>query len=394
MQVTGNRQVSWPGAIIALLTVAALGAAAIGPWLIAASALLALVVLWLLSPKPVSASSRVDAEQVTRDAVQEALEPLGHPLILVQHSRITLANAAARDVLGPHIVGQDIRVGLRHPDAVHLLNSSDGASVTIPGFLGGRTLWQLTRREIDGQRSLIELIDRTAEADVGRAHTDFVANASHELRTPLAAIIGYIETLSDPDQPVPTETAARFHEIVLAEARRMESLVTDLMSLSQVEAEKHDAPAEKVDLGKLVARVLGEVVALTGKDRVEFDGLSAADLFVRGEPGQLEQLVRNLIDNALKYGSSAEPVRVRVSADPSNAVSLIVEDKGPGIAPEHLPHLTRRFYRTDPGRSRAAGGTGLGLAIVKHIVERHRAKLEIESTLGEGTCVSVRFPPC
>ena len=111
---------------------------------------------------------------------------------------------------------------------------------------------------------------------------------------------------------------------------------------------------------------------------------------IEGDRSQLDQLLRNLIENALKYGDPAEPVTVSVDALPKQ-VTLAVGDRGPGIAAEHLPHLTRRFYRTDPGRSRAAGGTGLGLAIVKHIVVRHQGRLDIASAVGKGTTVTVRF---
>ena len=123
---------------------------------------------------------------------------------------------------------------------------------------------------------------------------------------------------------------------------------------------------------------------------VLIDADNAQPAIIEGDRTQLDQLLRNLVDNALKYGDPEQPVRVAVESD-DDEVALSVADRGPGIAPLHLPHLTRRFYRTDPGRSRAAGGTGLGLAIVKHIVERHRGKLDIASKLGEGTTVSVRF---
>ncbi len=251
-------------------------------------------------------------------------------------------------------------------------------------------MWQLTRRAIDERRTLIELLDRTAEADVSRAHTDFVANASHELRTPLSAIIGYVETLTEEGQTVDAATAARFHQTVLREARRMETLVSDLMSLSQVEAEKHELPTEEIDLARLTERAVGEVTAIAGKERVNLT-VPEQPVPILGDRTQLEQLVRNLVDNALKYGDPDQPVQVLLEAARDKAV-LSVADRGQGIAPEHLPLLTRRFYRTDPGRSRAAGGTGLGLAIVKHIVERHRARLDIASTLGVGTTVTATFP--
>ncbi len=352
--------------------------------------------LWLTLPAPEAEGPRINAEQASRDATREMIESLSQPLLVLEDTRITLANAAAREALGAHILGQDARIALRHPDAMRLLEMGAdegwGDSVTITGFTGGRSLWQLTRRRIDKKRWLIELSDRTAEADISRAHTDFVANASHELRTPLAAIIGYVETLAEGGAALDEATRTRFHEVVLREARRMQSLVEDLMSLSHVEAEKHDRPTEPIDLTKLTARVVGEVASIHGRDRL-VTIFPDDDANVLGEVSQLEQLLRNLIDNALKYGDPAKPVAIRVSHALSGATTLTIADRGPGIAPEHLPHLTRRFYRTDPGRSRAAGGTGLGLAIVKHIVERHRATLDIASTVGEGTTFTVCFPP-
>lgn len=381
---------------IAGLALAALGAigllvAGTSPWLVGAIALVWAGSLWLTMPEPEIAEVRVDKAEVTRDAVREAIESLGEPLLVLEGSRIVMANAAARAALGSHVQGQDFRIGLRHPEAMRLLDMADGESVSIPGFTGPRSLWQLTRRRIDRQRWLIELADRTTEADVSRAHTDFVANASHELRTPLAAIIGYVETLEEGGPAVDAEAEKRFLGIVLREARRMLSLVEDLLSLSHAEAEKHDHPTTPLDLGKLAARVVGEVSSLTGKERVQLIE-AAPDAQVAGDPTQLEQLLRNLIDNALKYGGAESPVAVSVTVPKDGRVALCVADRGPGIAAEHLPHLTRRFYRTDPGRSRASGGTGLGLAIVKHIVERHRGDLDIQSAPGKGTRVTVTFP--
>jgi two-component system phosphate regulon sensor histidine kinase PhoR len=380
-----------PGLFLAALAALGLTVAGVSLSLVAAVVLVWIGSLWLTLPEPEIIEARVDKAVVTRDAVREAIESLGAPLLVLEGTRIVMANAAARAALGAHVQGQDARIGLRHPDAMRLLDMADGDSVTIPGFTGTRSLWQLTRRRIDKQRWLIELSDRTTEADVSRAHTDFVANASHELRTPLASIIGYVETLEEGGPAVDAEAQKRFLGIVLREARRMLSLVEDLLSLSHAEAEKHDHPTEPLDLGKLAARVVGEVASLRGKEQVQL--VAAADgAIVAGDSTQLEQLLRNLIDNALKYGGADSPVEVGVAAPRANTIELTVTDHGPGIAPEHLPHLTRRFYRTDPGRSRASGGTGLGLAIVKHIVERHRGKLDITSTLGEGTRVSISLP--
>jgi two-component system phosphate regulon sensor histidine kinase PhoR len=204
----------------------------------------------------------------------------------------------------------------------------------------------------------------------------------------LPRLPGYVETLADPDAKVDEATAARFHATVLRESRRLQSLVEDLMSLSRIEAEKHEVPRDRIDLGQLVGSIGSEVAMTAGDDRIEVDTTEAV---VGGDRQQLDQLVRNLIDNAFKYGDQTAPVKVKLSVNSGEAL-LTVTDKGEGIHPDHLPYLTRRFYRTDPGRSRTAGGTGLGLAIVKHIVERHRGKLDIASTLGVGTTVSVRIP--
>ncbi|NOU04486.1 MAG: two-component sensor histidine kinase [Novosphingobium sp.] len=377
--------------LLALAAAIAMALAGANPWLVLAVLVLWLGSLWLAVPEPEIAAPKVDAAEASRDAVRETIEALGGPVLLLDQARIVMANGAARAALGSHIVGQDARIALRHPDAMRLLDMEDGASVSIPGFTGGRSLWQLVRRRIDADRWLIELTDRTSESDVGRAHTDFVANASHELRTPLAAIIGYVETLEDGGPAVDAAASKRFLGIIEREAKRMLSLVEDLMTLSHVEAEKHDRPSEDIDLGRLAARVVGEVSSLRGKERVEL-GDCLADVRIAGDAGQLEQLLRNLIDNALKYGAPDQPVRVGLHDAERGRVVLSIVDKGPGIAAEHLPHLTRRFYRTDPGRSRASGGTGLGLAIVKHIVERHGGQLDIASEVGEGTSVSVTLP--
>ncbi len=387
---SGKKLFPWAGISLALATAIGMLFAGSNIWLVLGVVLLWLGSLWLSRPEPPSESPRSDRARASRDAMSELIEPLGFPLILFDRDRIVAANNAARSALGAHIVGQDARIALRHPEAVRLLELEDGASVTIRGLTSARSLWQLTRMRIDDRYWMIELIDRTTEADVSRAHTDFVANASHELRTPLAAIIGYVETLADGAGSLDADTASRFHETVLREARRMQGLVSDLISLSQLEAEKHEPPGERVDLGQLAADIVREFDQTAGRNRVEIERPAKAFPML-GDAKQLDQLLRNLIDNALKYGDGRTPVKVALALPDERHVELIVADTGPGIAPEHLPHLTRRFYRTDPGRSRAAGGTGLGLAIVKHIVERHRGRLDFASTLGLGTTVTIRF---
>lgn len=376
----------WPSMIVALGTVIAMVVLGTSPALGVAVLILWLGTLWLSRPEPTLELRTPDEGSVSRQTMVELVEPFSVPVLMLEGQRIAAANAAAREALGSHIVGQDARVALRHPEAITLLAKPQGDAI-VRGLTGPRSLWQVRRVSIDQRYSLIELVNRTAEADISRSHTDFVANASHELRTPLASIIGYIETLADPDAKVDAATAARFHATVLREARRLQSLVEDLMSLSRIEAEKHDPPRETLDLAQLAASICSEVTSNVGGERLEVE---VSEAFVTGDRQQLDQLIRNLIDNALKYGDADKPVRVLIASEGKEAV-LSVIDRGEGIHADHLPYLTRRFYRTDPGRSNAAGGTGLGLAIVKHIVERHRGNLDISSEVGKGTTVTVRF---
>ena len=174
----------------------------------------------------------------------------------------------------------------------------------------------------------------------------------------------------------------------------MQRLVEDLMSLSRIEAEKFRAPAEAVDLNELVKEVHAVIRdAANERSRDVVIDLDESLPFVAGDRAQLSQLLHNLVGNAMKYGRAGTPVTVSASRGPGSMVRLSVQDEGDGIAPEHLPRLTERFYRVDPSRSRAQGGTGLGLAIVKHIVERHRGRLDIQSTPGKGTTVTALLPP-
>ncbi|RVQ69783.1 two-component sensor histidine kinase [Croceicoccus ponticola] len=351
--------------------------------------------LFLSRPAPDMGRPRDDGMTITQDRIRELIEPLSLPFLVMENRRITVANRAARDVLGNHVIGQDARVALRHPEAVRLLDRNEGGQAIVRGLTGPRSVWEIALRPVDTSKTMIELVNRTAEADISRAHTDFVANASHELRTPLASIIGYVETLIDADReegarPMKSETRLRFLETIARESKRLQALVEDLMSLSRIEAEKHDLPTLILDFGTCIDTVVSGMQSLHGQDRIVIER-AQVPMPIRGDEQQVHQLARNLIENALKYGAADEPVRVSLQRT-NGLFEFRVSDSGEGIAPEHLPHLTRRFYRTDPGRSRAVGGTGLGLAIVKHIVERHRGRLEIDSKLGNGTTVIVRLP--
>ena len=345
--------------------------------------------LWLAAAQPPPPSAALEPAPLDETQMGDLFEASEVPIVIINRDRVSVANAAARALFGTHIVDQDIRMTLRNPEALRLVDSSESGGVTVSGLSRRRDVWRINRKALPGGIDVLEFIDRTSESDISRAHTDFVANASHELRTPLASIIGYVETLRE-DSDLDASTTDRFLSTILREARRLQSLVSDLMSLSRIEAEKHDVPADRVDLSALVERAARDAAGSEHSARLLLE--IVPDVFSQGDSQQLEQLVRNLVDNAFKYGGGSEPVNVALSAGSGGRAAVTVTDHGDGIAPEHLPHLTRRFYRTDPGRSRASGGTGLGLAIVKHIVERHRGKLDIASIQGRGTTVSVRLP--
>ena len=345
--------------------------------------------LWLVGATPPPAVEQNSNGAISRDSMGDLFEHSETPVLLTDRGRVIVANLAARRLLGAHVLGQDVRMALRQPEAVSLLDSDQDGAAIVRGLARRNDIWRVNRKLLDTNLSVIELVNKTAEADISRAHTDFVANASHELRTPLASILGYVETLREEDRPEP-EMADKFLATIQREAKRLQDLVSDLMSLSRIEAEKHDLPSSTVALAAVAKRAAQDGAGAERLERLDFE--AHGDFIVRGDEQQLEQLVRNLVDNAMKYGAPDSSVTVRLAPQGETRVLLTVTDRGDGIAPEHIPHLTRRFYRTDPGRSRASGGTGLGLAIVKHIVERHRGKLSIDSKLGEGTRVKVSLP--
>jgi two-component system, OmpR family, phosphate regulon sensor histidine kinase PhoR len=249
----------------------------------------------------------------------------------------------------------------------------------------------------EGRRAfvLVVLRDVSQELKAEQMRADFVANASHELRTPLASLLGFIETLQGPAR---NDAAARdkFLPIMRTQAKRMARLIDDLLSLSRIELKAHIRPDATVDLGSAVGHVIDALAPLAKERGVELALERPPGRFdVAGDRDELIRVFENLVENAIKYGSSGGRVEVILAESPKgngrSDVAVTVRDHGPGIAAEHLPRLTERFYRVDVGQSRDKGGTGLGLAIVKHILARHRGRMTIESTPGEGASFTVRI---
>lgn len=323
-----------------------------------------------------------DTPKATHETAILALLDL--PALLIENERVLYANRAARELLGGHINGENVRLVLRAPNAIALILSPEGGRTRLSGLTFAGSQFDLTCSPLaDGVR-LVTLQDVSVQITVARAHADFVANASHELRTPIASILGFVETLLDDNAGGNPETRREFLKTISGEAQRMQSLVEDLMSLSRIEANKHDIPETTVDLVGIVKRESGDPqFAVTS---------NAESIPVHGDSSQLAQAVRNIVENAVKYGAPGATVDVGLETTANGWACLTVHNEGETIAPEHLSRLTERFYRADNGRSRTVGGTGLGLSIVKHIVERHRGRLDISSRDGQGTTVSIMLP--
>jgi two-component system phosphate regulon sensor histidine kinase PhoR len=333
---------------------------------------------------------------------QVGIAALADPALILSDSwRVAAANQGAGDLLGQRVRGADLRQSVRHPIVLEAVRRALGGESPVTrevASLGhAEGAFRVRVVALGGGRFLVTFTDVTQARLAERMRADFVANASHELRTPLANISGFIETLLGPaadDEPA----RRRFLEIMSREAGRMSRLIDDLLSLSRIELDKYVRPQTPLDLPLLLQDV-GKTLAM----RLEADGRRLRIEVPEGLPqvfgdrDQILQVLHNLVSNALKYGHSGTPIRLSAAlveggARGEDMVRVSVEDEGDGIAPEHLPRLTERFYRVDAGRSRSMGGTGLGLAIVKHIVERHRGKLEIVSRQGEGTIVSFTLP--
>ncbi len=386
------------GALLALL----LGTPVTGTIILSVAAVAAVTVAITFIPASPATRRREPPVDALRQPLHrhpdfnDLFDALQTPLLLVNAAQVRAANRAARDLLGDFIVDADVRTAIRHPAAADRLanprTAGPGGVIDLVGIGRPGQRWEMRTFPLaDGSR-LVGLTDQTARDAVERMRADFVANASHELRTPLAAILGYVETLSDPEAGDDQGLRQRFLGIIDKEARRMLRLVEDLLSISRIEASKGYLPEDILDLGDLVRDVAAEIGATTEPRGDDIELAIGGPAPIHADRAQMSQLLHNIIGNAMKYGRAGTPVRVRIAAAGAQMVELTVADQGDGIPADALPRLTERFYRVDSARSRTLGGTGLGLAIVKHVVERHRGRLDIESREGEGTTVRVRLP--
>lgn len=351
-------------------------------------------------PKPSARSGRAEA----------LLAHIPDPVILVDRRAIVLeANKAAHFLLPGLKLNHPLSFALRSPDVLDGIDAVLESGVPLRIEYSERVPTERTfevhigplQAEASGaavQSGVVLFFrDLTSARRLEAMRADFVANASHELRTPLASLLGFIETLQGPARD-DHKARERFLEIMRVQAQRMKRLIDDLLSLSRIEMRVHMSPTQVVDIRALVSQMVETLSPMAQERGVEIRTLAPSHpVQVFGDRDELLRVLENLIENGVKYGESGRAVDVSietVQVEGSNVqhVTLTVRDYGPGIAPEHLPRLTERFYRADVAQSRDKGGTGLGLAIVKHIVNRHRGQLGIASEPGQGASFTVTLP--
>jgi two-component system phosphate regulon sensor histidine kinase PhoR len=324
-------------------------------------------------------------------------------VVLGQDGRVIAFNAQASAIAPALRRGEPASIALRMPELVEAIRSANlsgraqriefSARLPSPRWSEAFVAPVAVAGEASGRAGIVVITvhDLTPIRRVEEMRADFVANVSHELRTPLAAIAGFIDTLQGPARDDPA-ARDRFLGIMQAQAWRMARLIDDLLSLSRIELRAHQRPDTPVDLALIVKHVVDGLQTLARDRNVAIEVSAPSEpLLVPGDHDELTRLFENLIENGLKYGASGKRVDIALASLAGEAVAS-VRDFGPGIAAEHLPRLTERFYRVDVGESRAQGGTGLGLALVKHILNRHHGRLTIDSKEGEGATFTVRLP--
>ncbi len=345
------------------------------------------------------------AELIRSPIVGKIVAAMPEPAVVVRaNGRAEAANRPAHELLPALRIGEPLFLALRSPDVLDAVRRvmSDGQAETVQWServpierVFEVSVAPLAEESGEVVGALLTMRDLTESRRVERMRADFIANASHELRTPLASLLGFVETLQGSAQADP-KAREKFLKIMREQGRRMARLIDDLLSLSRIEQKQHLRPEAEVDLAQ-VARHVADTLAPLAKDLgVEIKLDAEGPIAVIGDRDELVRVAENLIENAIKYGArgeSAERDRIEVSVKAVGREGrMAVRDYGRGIAPEHLPRLTERFYRVDAGQSRAKNGTGLGLAIVKHILARHRGRLMIASRLDQGSTFTVVVP--
>lgn len=341
-----------------------------------------------------------EREQATQELARfrRAAEALPDGVMILDgHRAIEWMNLQAEACLGLKAsidTGSRITHLLREPEFLAYLDSPDHRGVPLELHSQrnpGRSL-QIQAAPFAAGRTLLLVRDVTQLQKLATMRRDFVANVSHELKTPLTVTLGFVETALDALNDTPPQEIAQYLQTAAGQAQRMQQLIDDLLTLSSLETDSPPPLEDPVDMADLLADICREVEALSaGRHRISLENRGPRKLL--GSARELRSAFANLAGNAVRYTADGGAIMLSWSGEGEGGARFSVSDSGIGIAREHLPRLTERFYRVDRGRSRDAGGTGLGLAIVKHVLERHQAVLQIESEPGKGSRFSVLFPP-
>ena len=294
-------------------------------------------------------------------------------------------------------IGQQIRNLVRNPDFLQYLSSPDhSGSVEIDGYNALPTHPHRISIHLHhygkGRRMMLSR-DVTALVLAEAMRRDFVANVSHEIRTPLTVVSGFIETMQQLE--LSEEERKRFLDLMAQQSQRMQTLVSDLLTLSRLEGSPAPGTSEWIRAGDLLEQVVSEARTLSdviAKGQHEIVAEHGPEVEIAGAQTELLSALSNLLSNAVRYTPPGGQIKAGWMLLPDGHVEFYVADTGPGIAPEHLPRLTERFYRVDRSRSRETGGTGLGLAIVKHVAQRHGGQVNIESQVGQGSVFRITLP--
>jgi two-component system, OmpR family, phosphate regulon sensor histidine kinase PhoR len=329
-----------------------------------------------------------------RESVQLAVRTLPDAVIVLDAAqRVVWCNDASQVLLGITNTFEGrapISQWLRDHAILSLLQNPENSALTLPSPIDADRVLALSTIRCDNDTRVLIARDVTGMKRIEAVRRDFIANLSHELKTPLTVIAGFSETLLA-EKSLSAEQIQRALEHIKTQSDNMRRLVQDLLLLSRLESESGQAEKQVIDLNALMAHCVEHVRALaSAKQHIS---ISAPERWLLlGQEDEIESALNNLLTNALKYSREEGRVDVVVTQGAARNLLVSVKDNGQGIAAEHIPRLTERFYRVDRGRSRAAGGTGLGLAIVKHIMNRHGGKLLIQSQPGAGSTFSLDFP--
>jgi two-component system, OmpR family, phosphate regulon sensor histidine kinase PhoR len=331
------------------------------------------------------------------DLIRQVAEALPDPcLVLDRRGTVIAVNAGSSGLFDIDPSGRHISSVIRAPAVLAALNevSMTGEARTASYEVRApvQRHFDVHLRSLRRRDPLVLMIlrDISREQRVERLRADFVANASHELRTPLASLIGFIETLQGAARD-DAKARQRFLGLMKAQGERMARLIDDLLSLSRVEMNEHIGPQASVDLAQAARHVCDVLAPLAREQGVTLNLTMPDKLTVKGDWDELVQVIENIVENAIKYAASGKRVDL-IGTLVAGEAHVGVLDRGPGIALEHLPRLTERFYRVNVQDSRQRGGTGLGLAIVKHILNRHGGRLQIASEPGKGSTFTIRIP--